>query len=172
MAKNENDLTPLQQSVADTYLKMPPDERSAAGAYKIIKPKAKDSVAETQGPKMLRIAQVQTYITKMEAEVQEVVKKELEVDRLWVINRLLEISDRCMQVEPVRDRKGNIIEGEFQFNASGAHQSTRSIGDALGDVFVKNVNLKGNVRHSGVLRVNNEPSEEEWANQMKEQAQK
>lgn len=63
------------------------------------------------------------------------------VDKVWVAKRLKEISDRCMQAEPVCDRSGKqiIIEtptGDlvpaFTFNAMGANRATELIGKELG----------------------------------------
>lgn len=88
MARNENDLTPLQQGFADAYLEMPQEKKSGAGAYRSIRPKAKDRVIEVQGSKMLNILEVKTYINKIEAELNERLKDTITVTRTEVINEL------------------------------------------------------------------------------------
>lgn len=53
------------------------------------------------------------------------------LDREWVISRLMSVVDRCMQAQPVLDKKGNPT-GEFQFDSSGANQALRMLGDTMG----------------------------------------
>lgn len=53
------------------------------------------------------------------------------LDREWVISRLMSVVDRCMQAEPVLDRKGEPT-GEFQFDSVGANQALKMLGDTMG----------------------------------------
>lgn len=53
------------------------------------------------------------------------------LDREWVIKRLMSVVDRCMQAEPVIDKTGGTT-GEYRFDASGANQALRMLGDTLG----------------------------------------
>ncbi|MFA5630334.1 MAG: hypothetical protein WC997_02380 [Porticoccaceae bacterium] len=53
------------------------------------------------------------------------------LDREWVISRYMEVVNRCMQAEPVLDRKGQET-GQYTFNAAGANQALRALGDTLG----------------------------------------
>lgn len=53
------------------------------------------------------------------------------LDREWVISRLMRVAERCMQAEPVLDRKGNPT-GEYQFDSMGANAALRMLGDTLG----------------------------------------
>jgi phage terminase small subunit len=53
------------------------------------------------------------------------------LDREWVISRLMSVADRCMQAEPVLDRKGEPT-GEFQFDSTGANTALRMLGDTMG----------------------------------------
>lgn len=53
------------------------------------------------------------------------------LSRGWVIDRLMTVVDRCMQEEPVRDKEGNPT-GEFSFNAAGANQALKMLGDTMG----------------------------------------
>ena len=53
------------------------------------------------------------------------------LDREWVISRLMMLVERCMHAEPVKDRQGNEI-GQYQFNATGANQALRALGDVIG----------------------------------------
>ena len=53
------------------------------------------------------------------------------LDREWVISRYMQVVERCMQAEPVLDKEGAPT-GEYTFNASGANQALRALGDILG----------------------------------------
>lgn len=53
------------------------------------------------------------------------------LDRQYVIERLMKVVDRCMQAEPVLDRKGQPT-GEYKFDSSGANAALRMLGDTLG----------------------------------------
>lgn len=53
------------------------------------------------------------------------------LSREWVISRLMTIVDRCMQTEPVRDNRGKVIPGQFQFDAKGANGALKMLGDTL-----------------------------------------
>lgn len=51
------------------------------------------------------------------------------LNREWVINRLMQVVDRCMQAEPVMV-KGEPT-GEYRFDAMGANAALRMLGDSL-----------------------------------------
>lgn len=77
------------------------------------------------------IPQVRERIT----EISEIASKNAIIntglDREWVITRLMQVVDRCMQAEPVLDRKGEPT-GEYKFDAMGANSALRMLGDTLG----------------------------------------
>lgn len=57
------------------------------------------------------------------------------LDRQWVISRLMQVTERCMQAEPVmiKDANGRLIEsGEYQFDSAGATRSLHLLGSELG----------------------------------------
>ena len=53
------------------------------------------------------------------------------LDREWVISRLMTVVDRCMQAEPVLDKEGSPT-GEYNFDATGANQALKMLGDTMG----------------------------------------
>jgi phage terminase small subunit len=53
------------------------------------------------------------------------------LNREWVLSRLMSVVERCMQAEPVTDAKGEPT-GEYRFDASGANQALRMLGDTMG----------------------------------------
>ena len=88
----------------------------------------------------------QENLTKPDvAEAIEAARKKLseraEITQEWVLSTLKAVTDRCMQVAPVIDRKGNQVlvenaEGElvpaYVFNAAGATRATELLGKHIG----------------------------------------
>jgi len=52
------------------------------------------------------------------------------LDRGWVITRLMTVTERCMQAEPVKDRDGNPT-GEFRFDSAGANRALELLGKTM-----------------------------------------
>jgi phage terminase small subunit len=140
-------LNDKQRKFADEYIKC----LNASEAYRKAGYKCKsDDVVKVCASKLLTTANVQQYIS----ERQEKLQKKTEITQEWVINRLKEISDRCMQEEPVMKRvNGEMVEtGEFKFDSQGAVKSTELLGKHLGLFEAKqqpqqqpiiNISLKG-----------------------------
>lgn len=53
------------------------------------------------------------------------------LDREYVISRLMNVAERCMQAEPVLDKEGSPT-GVFRFDSAGANQALKLLGDTLG----------------------------------------
>lgn len=53
------------------------------------------------------------------------------LDRQWVISRLMQVTERCMQAEPVLDKEGHET-GEYKFDSAGATRSLHLLGSELG----------------------------------------
>lgn len=79
---------------------------------------------------MLTKHDIQEYIAERQAALSE---KTL-VTTEWVINRLKEISDRCMTAVPVmvRTEDGMKESGEYKFDSSGANKATELLGRHIG----------------------------------------
>lgn len=74
------------------------------------------------------------YIAEYLAARQQQIREKTQITQEWVVNRLKEISDRCMQVEPVMKYiDGEYVEsGEYKFDSSGANKSTELLGRHIG----------------------------------------
>lgn len=74
----------------------------------------------------------------------------LNLDAYWVLKRLMEISDRAMQAEPVMqwdyEEQQMVRTGEYQFDSSGANKATELIGKHLGM-------FKETIKHEGTMSV-------------------
>ena len=120
-------LNDKQKKFADEYIKC----LNASDAYRKAGYKCKsDDVAKVCASKLLINPNVEEYI----ANVRQKLQKKTEITQEWVINRLKEISDRCMQEEPVMKRvNGEMVEsGEYKFDSQGAVKSTELLGKHLG----------------------------------------
>jgi phage terminase small subunit len=80
---------------------------------------------EKQEPKVINRIQQLTSIATNNAIIKTGLNRE------WVITRLMSVVERCMQAEPVTDGKGEPT-GEYKFDASGANQALRMLGDTMG----------------------------------------
>lgn len=87
------------------------------------------------------------HIAEYLAACQNQLREKTQITQEWVVNRLKEISDRCMQAEPVMVYiDGEYVEsGEFKFDSSGANKSTELLGKHIGifekDNRQKSINL-------------------------------
>jgi len=93
--------------------------------------------AQEQSSRLLSNVMVQQAVK----EAQEARSARVELTQDWVLDRLREVTERCMQHEAVLDREGNPT-GEYTFNASGANKAIELIGKHLG-MFKDKVELTG-----------------------------
>lgn len=88
--------------------------------------------ASVQGSRLLTNVNVLTRIEELKKERSE----KLHLDADWVLRRLMQISDRCMQQEPVLEfdyeEKKLVETGEYKFDSVGANKATELIGKHLG----------------------------------------
>jgi phage terminase small subunit len=131
-------LTDKQEAFIREYM----IDLNATQAYLRAGYKVKESTARANGSRLLTNANVLARIQELQAERA----KKLELDADWVLRRLKEISDKCMQAEPVvvfdYDSKSMVETGEYQFDSTGANKSTELIGKHLGM-------FKERIEHSG-----------------------
>lgn len=90
-----------------------------------------EATAKQQGWQLLQRDDVQEYLDKLRTEAQE----NSNVSRQWIVERFKDISDRCVQAEPVYDNNG-LPTGEYRFDSSGANKATEMLGKIIG-VFEK-----------------------------------
>lgn len=83
----------------------------------------------------------------------------IELDEKWVLDRLRQMVERCMQAEPVRDAKGEPT-GEFKFDSSGANRALELIGKHFAMFTDK---IDATVEHKDIT---DEPmTDEQWTHQ-------
>jgi phage terminase small subunit len=142
---DEHGLTLKQREIADLYRGGGDALRGNAKlCYWAIHPRAKESTAETEGPKIIRKPQIQAYLKVKSQEIAE----KCDIDAAWILRQSIAVHERCMQTKPVLDRKGDPVmvtiespDGEdvemvpaFTFDAAGANKALELAG--------KNVNVQ------------------------------
>ena len=121
------ELSDKQKKFADEYLLT----LNASEAYrKAGYTTGNDKAIAASASRLLSNAKVKAYIEERQAIMQE----KTGINQAWVLNRLKDISDRCMQAIPVMIKvDGELIEsGEYKFDSMGANRSTELIGKHLG----------------------------------------
>lgn len=78
-----------------------------------------------------KVPAVAKRINELSAMATENAILQTGLNREWVISRLMSVAERCMQAEPVLDKEGTPT-GEYKFDASGANQALRMLGDTMG----------------------------------------
>lgn len=86
------------------------------------------SGAKQRADVLLKLDRVQARLAELRAEQRAENKATAES----VIERTNEVINRCMQAVPVTDRKGNIIEGEWTFDAASALRGLDLLGKHFG----------------------------------------
>jgi len=100
--------------------------------------------AEQQASRLLKDPEIVKALKLARDELVERTK----ISQDWVLNKLKEVAERCMQAEPITDKEGNPL-GQYKFDSSGANRSLELIGKCIG-MFNK-VEVEGKVEHTGYV---------------------
>lgn len=133
-------LTEKQQRFIDEYLV---DLNATQAA---IRAGYSEKTAYSQGQRLLKNVEISSRIEELKKHRAD----RLNLDAYWVLKRLMEISDRAMQAEPVMqwdyEEQQLVPSGEYQFDSSGANKATELIGKHLGM-------FKETIKHEGTMNV-------------------
>jgi len=106
---------------------------NAKRSYMRVHPRVKERTAETEGAKLLRKPEIDSYLRMKSKEIAD----KCDIDAEWVLRQAVAVHERCMQASPVLDRKGEQVyvdtpEGDmvpaFTFDAPGANKSLEIVG--------------------------------------------
>lgn len=131
MSNGEHKLNAKQVKFIDEYL----IDLNATQAA--IRAGYSEETAAQQSSRLLTKVKIKEFIKSR----QDALAEKMGISQEWVVDRFKEISDRCMQVAPVLNRKGEKVlvenkDGEmvpaFVFDSSGANKSTEMLGKHLG----------------------------------------
>jgi phage terminase small subunit len=131
------DLTDKQKRFCEEYL------IDLNGTQAAMRAGYSENTANEQASRLLANVSIQEYIQKRQNKLSE----KLEINQEWVLKRFKEISDRCVQAEPVMVKvDGVLIEsGEYKFDSSGANKATEMIAKHLGFFEKDNSQLKAEI---------------------------
>lgn len=105
-----------------------------------------ERTASAQASRLLTNVNIRARIE----ELKKTRADRLNLDAYWVLKRLMDISDRAMQAEPLMEwdhsEQQLVPSGEYQFDSSGANRATELIGKHLGM-------FKETVKHEGAVNV-------------------
>lgn len=105
-----------------------------------------ERTAKSQGHRLLTNVDIRARIEELKKSRAD----RLNLDAYWVLKRLMDISDRAMQAEPVMEwdhaEQQLVPSGEYQFDSSGANRATELIGKHLGM-------FKETIKHEGEVNV-------------------
>lgn len=116
-----------QKQFADEYL------IDLNGTQAAIRAGYSPKTARVQASQLLEVEDIAQYIS----EKQKRISSKLDWSFERVLQRFAEISDRCMQGEPVIDFEGNPT-GEWKFEPMAALKATENIGKHIGFYGVDN----------------------------------
>lgn len=105
-----------------------------------------ERTAKSQASRLLTNVDIRARIEQLKKTRAD----RLNLDAYWVLKRLMDISDRAMQAEPVMEwdhsEQQLVPSGEYQFDSSGANRATELIGKHLGM-------FKDTIKHEGAVNV-------------------
>jgi phage terminase small subunit len=125
-------LTPKQEAFCQEYLvDLNATQAAARAGYS-------EATAQEQGSRLLSNVMVASRVRELMAGRSE----RVQINSDWVLRRLVAISDKCMEPEPVMvfsqadkcmvQKQNDSGEPLFEFNAAGANKATELIGKHLG----------------------------------------
>lgn len=117
-------LKPKERKFCETYLQTGEKGKSAeAAGYKD---------ASNNATKLLKKAECLAYIRALQKRARE----ELNIDDNWAVLRAIDVYNRCMQAEPVKEwdySEHKMVEtGEYVFDSKGALNALKLIKELLG----------------------------------------
>lgn len=119
---------------------------NATKAYTRAGYKCTEEAARKNSSRLMTNDDIRSRIEELQSERAG----KLNLDAEWVLKRLKEISDKCMQEEPVMkfdyEERKLVETGEYQFDSGGANKATELIGKHLGM-------FKDKIEHSGAIEI-------------------
>lgn len=187
--KNANGLTDLQQAFADAYLLQPLNSRSAAAAYRSVRPKASARVAEVTGARMLSIAEVAAYVKEQDAQLLEPIADRYQITQERVLEELANLAfydpaelglahvQGPEDIANLPERVRRCIVGwawdkneNFTLKLSSKQAALEALGRHL-KLFTDKVEHSGEVKGGGLVLLPATASHDEWQKMAQSQAQ-
>ena len=118
-------ISDFEQQLVDTLLTDP--YRSQTKALMKLRPNASHRAASVEASRIMSDVNVRSYLKYcIESDHEALV-----ATKQYVQMNLRVVAERCMQVEPVFDAKGQPT-GDYKFDASGANTALKLLGQTIG----------------------------------------
>ena len=118
-------ISDFEQQLVDTLLTDP--YRSQTKALMKLRPNASCAAASVEASRIMSDVNVRSYLKYcIESDHEALV-----ATKSYVQMNLRVVAERCMQVEPVFDAKGQPT-GDYKFDASGANTALKLLGQTIG----------------------------------------
>ena len=118
-------ISDFEQQLVDTLLTDP--YRNQTKALMKLRPNASSAAAAVEASRILSDVNVRSYLKYcIESDHEALV-----ATKSYVQMNLRVVAERCMQVEPVLDAKGQPT-GDYKFDASGANMALKLLGQTIG----------------------------------------
>lgn len=118
-------ISDFEQQLVDTLLTDP--YRSQTKALMKLRPNASPRAASVEASRIMSDVNVRSYLKYcIESDHEALV-----ATKSYVQMNLRVVAERCMQVEPVLDAKGQPT-GDYKFDASGANTALKLLGQTIG----------------------------------------
>ena len=118
-------ISDFEQQLVDTLLTDP--YRSKTKALMKLRPNASQRAAAVEASRIMSDVNVRSYLKYcIESDHEALV-----ATKSYVQMNLRVVAERCMQVEPVLDAKGQPT-GDYKFDASGANMALKLLGQTIG----------------------------------------
>lgn len=118
-------ISDFEQQLVDTLLTDP--YRSKTKALMKLRPNASQRAAAVEASRIMSDVNVRSYLKYcLESDHEALV-----ATKTYVQMNLRVVAERCMQVEPVFDAKGQPT-GDYKFDASGANTALKLLGQTIG----------------------------------------
>ena len=118
-------ISDFEQQLVDTLLTDP--YRSKTKALMKLRPNASQRAAAVEASRIMSDVNVRSYLKYcLESDHEALV-----ATKQYVQMNLRVVAERCMQVEPVFDAKGQPT-GDYKFDASGANTALKLLGQTIG----------------------------------------
>ena len=132
-------LTDKQEAFCIEFLK---NGGNASAAYRAVYSNgASDKTINEAASRLLKNSKVAARLGPVREAVQQKAIDMAALNKAWVVERLMNLAERCMQAAPVLDRKGDpvLVELEnrtlapaYTFDSAGANRALETLGSEFG----------------------------------------
>lgn len=133
-------LTDKQERFATLYVEYNDATKAYKEAYDTSS--MKDETIYSRASELKNNGKVTVRINQLRENVKEIASKKFNITHESLIADFVDIKNKCMQVEPIKDHQGNPT-GEYKFNANAAIKALENLAKHIGFYEVDNTQKAG-----------------------------